>query len=328
MMKKIKSILKTVIFVFIMLGCAPLFANNQENKTPNNNQVQTLSSSETNAIYQQLETLKSGFLKLDQEIKTLLKTPQTETVAPKVPKLLSPMDQQAANSSIFSPGGAPRPMDENVRPPLKPTTQSKDQNKDKPDDLNKDQSKKDSNDSSNNNSDNSTDDSSSYGNNGGYYPPIPYVGSNQVNISVDNYSPTLYTYSTSSSNISFTFTSSRTLTFNFQNFVVNSASICNSSYGNCQSLSSSGTNTFTVTSSTLNNIQSNLGATQISLSGTNYFVPTFYIAYTATSSSSTTLNGSFSFPTSSSNISCSTENSTASCLIIQESTVGFSQNDS
>ncbi|MCF6776907.1 hypothetical protein L3V83_10045 [Thiotrichales bacterium 19X7-9] len=292
------------------------------------NQTDDLSSNqEVNAVIKKIDVLQKELDQINAKINQLFSQDKQQVQQPK--KTLTPQEMQAQSSSIFIPGGAPRPItnQSHLNQPKAPTP-NKDAPKDQKDTADAKSNKTNDNSSGSSYSNNNTND---YNNANNYSTPFPSTANRQVTLSLNDYTsdtPT-YTYDSSTSSVTFTFVNDITLTLNFNNFSVFNLKICNSSFENCQTVTDNpSTNEYQLSTSQLNAVNSNLGATQASLSGGTFFVPTFYIQYTATSGSSTLLTGSFSFPTSSSDISCSSASSTVSCQLLDSTQVNFSSSNS
>ncbi|MCF6766325.1 hypothetical protein L3V82_11120 [Thiotrichales bacterium 19S3-7] len=312
---------------FVIIGMAYLFIINHITyaNEPADETSHIATQKEVDVFLKKIDVLQSELEKINLKINELSNKNQKKLIKPE--NKLTPQEMQAASSSIFIPGGAPRPVTDNKKPAAEETTPvakvpPKDQSSDK------DQSQQDKANALSDSSTNSNSNADNYDNSNGYYPNIIPTSSNQqVTLSLNAYNLGTYTYDSSQSSVSFSFVDSIALTLNFNNFSVYNLKICNSSYENCQTVTNNpSTNEYQLSTSQLNIVGANLGATQISLSNETYFIPTFYVQYTSTSSSSTLLNGSFSFPTTSSDMSCSTASNTASCQLLDSAQVSFSTN--
>ncbi|MCF6767533.1 hypothetical protein L3V86_04050 [Thiotrichales bacterium 19S11-10] len=287
--------------------------------------ILTADQSQTDTLIKKIDILQQQLDTIDQKISQLSTKEKSKEQVKKTP-LLSPLDKQAASSAIFIPGGQPKPL--NDKTIVKKEDKIDQVTRDKPDTSSTDTSSNhtDSNSNSQDLSD-SSDLTDSYGTNYDYDDSnysTPLIQSNRrVVLSLDSYTNNTYQYDTSTSTVSFVFLSDVILNLKFNGFSVYNLKICNSSYASCISVTQTDTNQYQLTTDQLNAVSSNLGTSQITLSSEIFMVPIFYLTYTPTSNSSTVLTGYFSFPTSSSNMSCSTSSSTATCQLTQSSQVSF-----
>ncbi|MCF6806790.1 hypothetical protein L3V79_00050 [Thiotrichales bacterium 19S9-12] len=280
---------------------------------------------EAEALIKKIDILQQQLDMIDQKVDQLEHTNRRDKKEITKPPM-TPLEKQAASSAIFIPGGQPK-APQKEKNTEKDNYSTEQNSKDKPDSLDKSTSNPDAQAGLSDNSSTSSpysdlgySDDSGYG----YSTPVPQAD-RLVTLSLNNYTSNTYQYDTSTSTVSFTFLTDVILSLKFSNFSVYNLKVCNSSYASCTSITQTDTNQYQLTTDQLNAVSANLGTSQIILNSETFMVPVFYLTYTSTSDSSTALTGYFSFPTSSSSMSCSTTGSTATCQLTQSSQVNFNR---
>lgn len=305
------------------------FAHAQSNNaTPN-----------TAVMMQQANKIEIQIDSLEAQIQVLLEKAQSSPQAtPSPQKAQTTIDPQAANSSLFTPGGQPKPpKDEKAMAGTQSTTANAstsdadnpfkgDGNDSSNDNASLDSSSSSS--SSNYGNDNWSNNSNNWGNNNyPYFPPSPSSTSLNANFSAKTY-PYNYTLSPRSADpISplegISNTQSIGLQFTGNSRTYTEITFCRSNFSNCSDPQKINSNAYTITTANKATINERMGYIPALIGDDEYWVGAIYFMM---KSGSTQFKYQFTFPVSgNSNIECTKDGDNKACQIKAGITIPVSQ---